>query len=106
MKKLLVAFLLLPTLIFGQCAGNQSFTLTPAPINGNYEPGTVVTMCYTMNGWDTGFGANWIEGFGIVLGPGWVSYVPISGPDDCGGASLPQQWYWLESATNNDNTLT
>ena len=107
MKKLLLLLLLIPNIILGQCAGNQSFTLTPAPLNGTtYQPGTVVTMCYTMDGWDTGFGANWLEGFDVNLGPGWVSYTPISAPDDCGGAALPQQWYWMESATNNTGTLT
>ena len=106
MRKLLLFILLLPNIILGQCAGNQSFTLTPAPVNGTYEPGTVVTMCYTMNGWDTGFGSNWIEGFGIVLGPGWVSYTPISGPDDCGGAVAGQSWLWLETVTNDLGTLT
>jgi len=106
MKRLLLLLLLIPNLLLGQCAGNQSFTLTPAPTNGTYEPGTVVTMCYTMNGWDTGFGSNWIEGFGIVLGPGWVSYAPISGPDDCGGAVVDQGWLWLETVTNNAGTLT
>jgi gliding motility-associated-like protein len=106
MKKLLLLLLLIPTLVFGQCAGNQSFTLNPAPVNGTYQPGTVVTMCYTMNGWDTGFGSNWIEGFGITLGPGWVSYTPVSGPDDCGGAVVDQGWLWLETITNNAGTLT
>jgi len=106
MKKLLLLLLLVPNLILGQCAGNQSFTLNPAPTNGTYEPGTVVTMCYTMNGWDTGFGSNWIEGFGITLGPGWVSYVPISGPDDCGGVVAGQSWLWMETVTNDPGTLT
>ena len=59
--RLLIFLLLIPNLILAQCAGNQSFTLTPAPVNGTYEPGTVVTMCYTMNGWDTGFGSYSIE---------------------------------------------
>lgn len=91
----------------GQCAGIQSFTLSPSPVNGNYEPGTVVTMCYTMDGWNgTIFGSNWIEGFGLTLGPGWTSYVPVSAPDDCEGETLPQQWYWLENVTNNAGTLT
>ena len=99
--------MLLPNLLFGQCAGVQSATLNPLPVNGNYEPGTVVTMCYTMTGWNgTNFGSNWIEGFGLTLGPGWVSYNPVSGPDDCGGAVPPQGWLWSESVTNNTGTLT
>ena len=107
MRTILFLLLLIPNIILSQCAGLQSATLSPLPVNGNYEPGTVVTMCYTMNGWNgTNFSSNWIEGFGITLGPGWVSYSPISGPDDCSGATLPQQWLWFESVTNNSGTLT
>ena len=107
MRTILFLLLLIPNIILSQCAGVQSATLSPLPVNGNYEPGTVVTMCYTMNGWNgTNFSSNWIEGFGITLGQGWVSYSPISGPDDCSGATLPQQWLWFESVTNNDGTLT
>ena len=106
MRQILFILLLIPNLILAQCAGVPSFTLNPAPVNGNYEPGTVVTMCYTLNGWDTGFGSNWLEGFSINLGPGWASYTPISGPDDCGGATPPQGWLWMESVTNNTGTLT
>ena len=108
MKNILFLLFLIPNIIIAQCAGVQSATLSPLPTNGTtYEPGTVVTMCYTMDGWNgTNFGANWVEGFGINLGPGWVSYSPVTPPDDCGGASLPQQWYWMESVTNNSGTLT
>ncbi len=107
MKKLFLLFLILPNIIFGQCAGNQSFTLNPAPVNGNYQSGTVVTMCYTMTGWNgTNFGANWIEGFGLNLGSGWVSYAPVTPPNDCNDFTPPQQWIWLESCTNNSGTLT
>lgn len=109
MKKIIsiLFFVLFTKLLFSQCAGTPSFTLTPLPVNGTtYQPGTVVTMCYTLDGWDTSFGSNWLEGFSINLGPGWASYSPLSGPDDCGGASLPQGWLWVESVTNNSGTLT
>ena len=82
MRHLFFLLLFIPNLILAQCAGIPSFTLNPAPVNGNYEPGTVVTMCYTLNGWDTSFGSNWLEGFSINLGSGWVSYTPISAPDE------------------------
>ena len=102
MKKLLLLFLLLPSLVLGQCAGVQSATLNPLPVNGNYEPGTIVTMCYTMNGWNTGFGSNWIEGFDIDLGPGWVSYAPVSEPGNC---SVNGTWLWQESVTSASTGL-
>lgn len=105
MKRLLLFLLLIPTLLLGQCAGNQSFTLNPAPINGTtYQPGTVVTMCYTMSGWNgTNFGANWIEGFGLTLGPGWVLHSPISPPGNC---SSNGNWLWLETVTSDATGLT
>jgi gliding motility-associated-like protein len=101
---LLCLILLSTNYSFSQCSGAQSFTLNPSPVNGNYEPGTVVTMCYTMNGWNgTGFGANWLEGFGLTLGPGWVSYVPIQEPINC---SNDGDWLWLESATSASTGLS
>jgi len=55
------------------CNGTQSFTLTPPPPALGYTPGTVVTVCYTMDGWNgTLVGSNWLEGFDINLGPGWT----------------------------------
>lgn len=104
MKKLLLLLLLVPNLMLGQCAGNQSFTLNPAPTNGTYEPGTVVTMCYTMSGWNgTNFGSNWIEGFGLTLGPGWASYAPVSPPGNC---SANGTWLWETTATSASTGLT
>jgi hypothetical protein len=44
--------LLLIGQINAQCAGQQSFTLNPQPTNNTYSPGTVVTVCYTMTGWN------------------------------------------------------
>jgi gliding motility-associated-like protein len=102
MKKILLFFLLLPSLVLGQCAGLQFATLNPLPVNGNYEPGTIVTVCYTMEGWNTGFGSNWIEGFDIDLGPGWVSYAPVSEPGNC---SVNGTWLWQESVTSASTGL-
>ena len=99
-RKLLIASCLLLSFAraLSQCAGIQSFTLTPSPINGNYEPGTVVTMCYTMDGWNgTSFGSNWLEGFSVNLGPGWVSAIPTQEPVNC---SLDGTWLWVQTSTS------
>ncbi len=104
MKYLFYLLILIPNIVISQCVGNQSFTLNPLPTNNTYEPGTVVTMCYTMDGWNgTNFGSNWLEGFDINLGPGWVLYTPISEPINC---SSNGTWIWEESVTNNSGTLT
>lgn len=79
---------------FSQCVGVQSFTLNPAPPAGGYLPGTVVTACYTMNGWPgLNVGSNWLEGFDINLGPGWTNLVHFGPPNNCQGGG--GQWVWV-----------
>ena len=98
MKKLLFLLLLVPSFVFSQCVGIQSAVLSPVPVGGGYSPGTVVTMTFTMNGWNgTQFGSNWVEGFSLNLGNGWVSYSPVSDPGNC---SLNGTWLWVESVTS------
>lgn len=105
MKNILAIILILfSTNAMAQCAGVQSFTLDPQPVNGNYEPGTVVTMCYTMTGWNgTSFGSNWLEGFSINLGPGWASATPVQEPGNC---SADGTWLWVQSSTSASTGTT
>lgn len=90
---------------YSQCAGTQTFTLTPPPTGGTYNPGQVVTMCYTMNGY-TQSGTNWIEGFDLTLGPGWASVTPQTTPANCGGNSSGGQWVWRTSITSTSTPIT
>ena len=90
---------------YSQCAGTQTFTLTPPPTGGTYNPGQVVTMCYTMNGY-TQSGINWIEGFDLTLGPGWASVTPQTTPANCGGNSSGGQWVWRTSITSTSTPIT
>jgi hypothetical protein len=85
--------------ISAQCTGATSFNLSPAPPPTGYLPGTVVTVCFTMNGYNQ-VGSNWFEGFDINLGPGWTSLTPISAPANCGGNSTGGQWIWMNSVTS------
>ena len=96
---ILFAFLFLAVYSRSQCAGSQSFTLTPAPINNAYNPGQVVTLCYTLNSFNQ-TGSNWFEGFDLNLGPGWASVTPQTPPANCGGASTGGQWLWMTSVTS------
>jgi gliding motility-associated-like protein len=105
MKNFLLSLLLfLPIAIFGQCAGIQSATFSPQPINGTYPPNTVVDVCYTMDGWNTSLGSNWVEGFEITLGPGWTSCVPTSGPPS--NCSNNGTWIWMNSVTSSQTGQT
>ena len=103
MKKLLFLLLLISNISFGQCTGAESVTLTPAPPAGGYTPGTIVTVCYTMNGY-TMVSSNWCEGFAISLGTGWINLTPISAPVTCGGSG--GTWIWENSVTSSSSGLT
>lgn len=100
MKLLLFSLLVLINFfVFSQCNGVQSFTLTPPPIGNTYNPGQIVTMCYTMVGYSQA-GTNWIEGFDLNLGPGWSSVTPQTPPANCGGNATGGQWVWKTSVTS------
>jgi gliding motility-associated-like protein len=86
-----------------QCAGTIDFTLSPPPSAANtYPAGATVQLCVTMVGWPgTSTGANWLEGFGLNLGSGWVTVTPVTYPEDCGGASPPNAWLFVNSTTSS-----
>ena len=68
-------FIFLINFFYSQpCNGSLSFTLTPPPPAAGYSPGTVVTVCYTMDGWNfsPAVASEWLEGFSITLGAGWT----------------------------------
>jgi hypothetical protein len=98
-KVLLFLFLILNVEIYSQCAGSQTFTLTPPPVNNTYNSGQVVTLCYTLNSF-TQTNSNWFEGFDLNLGPGWASVTPQTPPANCGGNSTGGQWIWRNSVTS------
>ena len=81
------------------CVGSVNFTINPQPVGGGYAPGTVVTYCYTVNGY-TQAGANWLEGFSIQLGAGWLpgSITPTTPPGNLNGGG--GQWIWVANTFN------
>lgn len=99
-KVLLFLSLILNIKIYSQCAGSQTFTLTPPPVNNTYNSGQVVTLCYTLNSF-TQTSSNWFEGFDLNLGPGWASVTPQTPPANCGGNSTGGQWLWATSVTSD-----
>lgn len=103
---MLLAALLFSGKLLAQCSGTESFTANPAALPGNtYNPGTVVTFCYTMVGYNQ-VGANWVDGFDLTIGPGWAagSLAPISPPANCGGGG--GQWIWANSVTGQFSGAT
>lgn len=100
-----IMFLFVGGLSYTQCVGTQSFTLTPQPVNGTYNPGQVVTLCYTLNSFtQTNF--NYFEGFDLNLGPGWTSVTPQTAPANCGGNGTGGQWIWKTTVTSTATPVT
>ena len=98
-------FIFLINFFYSQCVGIESFTLTPPPPAAGYTPGTIVSVCYTMDGWNgTNVGSNWLEGFDINLGPGWVNLTPGLPPANCNGGG--GQWLWMNTTTSSSTGIT
>lgn len=89
--------------LFAQCTGAQSFTITPTP-GASCTPGTVYTICYTMNGYNQ-LGANWVDGFQINLSGPWVGgATPVTPPANCNGGA--GTWIWTNSVTGTASGAT
>jgi gliding motility-associated-like protein len=85
-----------------QCGGDIEFNLSiPPSADGTYPPGTTVTLCCEMDGWND-VGVNWFEGFGLNLGVGWTIVNPTIYPNDCNSfAGTTDQWLWVNTVTSS-----
>lgn len=102
MRHLLVLLsLVLPLLsqLSAQCTTAESGFVEiigpPPPPSGVYTPGTVVTMCFTVEDF-TNSGDEWIHAIIPTFGPAWdaASLVPAPPPPAC---SPSGSWGWYES---------
>ena len=80
------------------CVGTQSYTVDPAPVNGFYNAGTVVTFCYTIQDYNQ-CNSNWFHTLDLNFGPGWdlTTITPISLPAGCDGMG---NWNFYNSVTS------
>ncbi len=74
------------------CVNSSTFTATPLPVNGMYNPGQVVTFCYHISQY-TQVNTNWLHGVQVTLGAGWVAgSVVAAPPPPCQGTGT---WAWF-----------
>jgi len=109
MKQLILIFFILFTYTsqYSQCGGDMTFDLSvPPAADGTYPPNTTVELCVTMTNWNGNIqGSNWLEGFGLTLGAGWITTTPTLPPNDADG-DASGTWIWVESVTSDATGLT
>ncbi len=74
------------------CLLASTMTVDPLPMNGTYQPGTVVTFCFTVSEWNM-TNTNWFHGVVPIMGSSWTNLTPISSPATCD--SGPGIWDWF-----------
>jgi gliding motility-associated-like protein len=108
MKKLVILFLGIVSWfnVLSQCGGVTTFTTDiPPAADGTYPPNTTIELCVTMTGWNGNIqGSNWMEGFGLTIGAGWVVVNPTLAPDDA-ESDASGTWLWMNSVTSDATGL-
>ncbi|HWB62635.1 MAG TPA: gliding motility-associated C-terminal domain-containing protein [Chitinophagales bacterium] len=108
LKRVFVLFVLIAVItalnntVSAQCAGTESFTVSPQPGPGNtYAPGQVVTFCFTMTGYNQ-LSANWLHGLTLALGAGWdlSTLTVVSMPSPVSGAGTWSYYPGGETSTH------
>jgi hypothetical protein len=83
-----------------------SFSASPAPVNGTYQPGQTVQICFTINGFNQS-SLNWLHGIEYSFGPGWdLSALATTSPVECnanpiGPGNGSGTWAWYNSVTQS-----
>ena len=79
--------------------------MNPLPVNGQYLPGTVVTVCYEVSEYNQ-TNVNWMHGVELQLGDGWnaSSVIPGTPPSPC---DTQGDWdYYNTNITGTANGIT
>jgi hypothetical protein len=94
------------------CAGcvlAANLDATPPPVNGQYQPGTLVTFCYTVTSYQQ-TSANWLHGIIPTFGPGWdlTTFNPLATTTVGGGtaSSCATAGTWSYYNTNVTSSAT
>ncbi|MEI7802250.1 MAG: CUB domain-containing protein, partial [Bacteroidota bacterium] len=95
------------------CVLGSNLVVNPPPVNGYYQPNTVVNFCFTVTNYNqTSF--NWLHGVVPTFGSGWnlgsLTVTPAAncGADDAGlfWNNQPGVWSWYNSVTSTATGAT
>jgi gliding motility-associated-like protein len=94
-------FALIGQFTFAQnCVTSSSYTMTPPPVNGQYQTGQTVQICATFT--YSQAGAIWAHGVVPVIPAGWnISTLTTTPPNSCSGSGV---WGWYNSVTGTAGT--
>ncbi len=83
------------------CLLTDNLTVTPAPTNGTYPPGTTVNFCYTVSNYNQ-TAANWLHGIDLNFGGGWdlSTLTAVSTPSSC-ATTAGASWGFYQSVTGS-----
>jgi hypothetical protein len=71
------------------------FTASPAPVNGAYQGGEQVQMCFTVSRWNANFSGEFLHAVEVEFGSGWITNnLNLTPPNSC---SLSGEWLWFDS---------
>lgn len=77
------------------CVTSSTYTMTPPPVNGQYQTGQTVQICATFT--FSQAGAIWAHGIVPVIPAGWnISTITTTPPNSCSGSGV---WGWYNSVT-------
>ena len=90
------------------CIVDSEMSITPLPVSGTYQPGEVVTMCYSILEYSQE-NTNWMHGLVPVFGSGWdiSTFTTVSlPPNGSCGSGCTGTWGWYTNvATPSDGNV-
>lgn len=74
------------------------FTASPAPVNGAYQGGEEIQLCFTVARWGTSSSDELLHGIEVEFGGGWITdNLNPTAPNSC---SVDGQWQWYDNWTS------
>ena len=90
-------FVFICKISFGQCADEETYSISP---QGPYDIGDVVTVDYTLETFYQ-LNINWVIAFQINLGDGWTNLTPTLTPTNSNLNNVGQgSGYWIWDLEN------